>query len=96
MLFGLETVALTKRQEAELEVAELTMLRFSLGVARMDRLRNENIGGTAQVRRFENKVREARLRWFGHVKRRDSKYIGRKMLKMELSGKWQRGDSWMW
>ena len=36
MLYGLETVALTKRQEAEMEVAELKMLRFSLGVTRMD------------------------------------------------------------
>ena len=32
MLYGLETVALTKRQEAEMEVAELKMLQFSLGV----------------------------------------------------------------
>ncbi|KAK2919151.1 hypothetical protein Q8A73_003522 [Channa argus] len=47
MLFGLETVALKKRQEAELEVAELKMLRFSLGVTRMDRIRNEYIRGTA-------------------------------------------------
>ena len=30
MLYRLETVALTKRQEAEMEVAELKMLRFSL------------------------------------------------------------------
>ena len=29
MLYGLETVALTKRQEADMEVAELKMLRFS-------------------------------------------------------------------
>ena len=41
MLYGLETVALTKRQEAEMEVAELKMLRFSLGVTRMDNIRNE-------------------------------------------------------
>ncbi|KAK3572065.1 hypothetical protein QTP86_022295 [Hemibagrus guttatus] len=32
MLYGLETVSLRKRQESELEVAELKMLRFSLGV----------------------------------------------------------------
>ena len=51
-LYGLETVALTKRQEAEMEVAELTMLRFSLGVTRMDKIKNEYIRltrGTAQV-----------------------------------------------
>lgn len=33
MMYGFNTVALTKRQEAE--VAELKMLRFSLGVTRM-------------------------------------------------------------
>lgn len=32
--YGLETVALTKRQEAELEVAELKTLQFSLGVTK--------------------------------------------------------------
>uniref|UniRef100_A0A3B3BTI6 ribonuclease H n=1 Tax=Oryzias melastigma TaxID=30732 RepID=A0A3B3BTI6_ORYME len=91
MLFGLETVGLKKRQEAELEVAEMKMLRFSLGVTRMDRIRNEYIRGTAHVRGFGDKVREARLRWFGHVQRRDSEYIGRRMLSLELPGKRSRG-----
>ena len=91
MLYGLETVALTKRQEAEMEVAELKMLRFSLGVTRMDKIRNEYIRGTAQVGRFGEKTREARLRWYGHVLRKDDWYIGRRMLKMELPGKRKRG-----
>ncbi|KAK3534165.1 hypothetical protein QTP86_002315 [Hemibagrus guttatus] len=47
------------------------MLRFSLGVTRLDRIRNEYIRGTAHVGRLGDKVREARLRWFGHVQRRD-------------------------
>ncbi|KAK3558413.1 hypothetical protein QTP86_018017, partial [Hemibagrus guttatus] len=72
MLYGLETVSLKKRQESELEVAELKMLRFSLGVTRLDRIRNEYIRGTAHVGHLGNKVREARLRWFGHVQRRES------------------------
>ncbi|KAK3558175.1 hypothetical protein QTP86_011873 [Hemibagrus guttatus] len=67
MLYGLETVSLRKRQESELEVAELKMLRFSLGVTRLDKIRNEYIRGTAHVGRLGDKVREARLRWFGHV-----------------------------
>ncbi|KAK3538361.1 hypothetical protein QTP86_000555 [Hemibagrus guttatus] len=71
MLYGLETVSLRKRQESELEVAELKMLRFSLGVTRLDRIRNEYIRGTAHVGRLGDKVREARLRWFGHVQRRN-------------------------
>ena len=57
MLYGLETVALTKRQEAEMEVAEWKMLRFPLGVTRMDKIRNEYIRGTAQVGKFGEKTR---------------------------------------
>ncbi|KAK3527818.1 hypothetical protein QTP86_006884 [Hemibagrus guttatus] len=91
MLYGLETVSLRKRQESELEVAELKMLRFSLGVTRLDRIRNEYIRGTAHVGRLGDKVREARLRWFGHVQRREIEYIGRRMLDMELPGRRQRG-----
>ncbi|KAK3508704.1 hypothetical protein QTP70_004253 [Hemibagrus guttatus] len=91
MLYGLETVSLRKRQESELEVAELKMLRFSLGVTRLNRIRNEYIRGTAHVGRLGDKVREARLRWFGHVQRRESEYIGRRMLDMELPGMRQRG-----
>ncbi|KAK3508146.1 hypothetical protein QTP70_015345 [Hemibagrus guttatus] len=91
MLYGLETVSLRKRQESELEVAELKMLRFSLGVTRLDRIRNEYIRGTAHVGRLGDKVREARLRWFGHVQRRESEYIGRRMLDMKLPGRRQRG-----
>ncbi|KAK3538399.1 hypothetical protein QTP86_001745 [Hemibagrus guttatus] len=70
-----ETVSLRKRQESELEVAELKMLRFSLGVTRLDRIRNEYIRGTAHVGRLGDKVREARLRWFGHVQRREKKAL---------------------
>ena len=68
-----------------MEVAELKMLRFSLGVTRMDKIRNEYIKGTAQVGRFGEKTREAR--WYGHVRRKDDGYIGRRMLRMELPGK---------
>ncbi|KAK3555667.1 hypothetical protein QTP86_025750, partial [Hemibagrus guttatus] len=96
MLYGLETVLLRKRQESELEVAELKMLRFSLGVTRLDRIRNEYIRGTAHVGRLGDKVREARLRWFGHVQRRDSEYIGRRMLDMGLPGRRQRGRPKRW
>lgn len=60
MMYSLETVVLTERQEAGLEVAaSLKMLRFVwLGVTRTDMTRNECIGETAQVELFEDKVRE--------------------------------------
>lgn len=52
MLFGLKTVALRSRQEAELEVADMKIMRFSLGATRIDRIRNKYIRGTAHVRGF--------------------------------------------
>ena len=87
MVYGLETVALTKRQEAEMEVAELKMLRFSLGVTRMEKIRNEYIRGTAQVGRFGEKTRETRLVVWTCTGEGD-RYIGRRMpKKMELPGR---------
>ncbi|KAK3571518.1 hypothetical protein QTP86_012862 [Hemibagrus guttatus] len=83
MLYGLETVSLRKRQESELEVAELKMLRFSLGVTRLDRISNEYIRGTAHVGRLGDKVREAKLRWFGHVQRRERSRATKLGLKIE-------------
>ena len=50
----------------------------------MDKIRNEYIRWTAQVERFGEKTRAAILRWFGHVRRKDDGYIGRRMLRMEL------------
>ena len=41
--------------------------------------------------RFGEKTREARLRLYGHVVRKDYGYIGRRMLRMELPGKRKRG-----
>ncbi|KAI5612090.1 cadherin-like protein 26 isoform X1 [Silurus asotus] len=86
-----ETVALSKRQEVELEVAELKMLRCSLGVTTMDRIRNVFVRGTEHVGRFGDNVIEVRLRWFGHVQRRDMGYISRRMLRMETPGRRKRG-----
>ena len=67
------------------------MLRFVLGVTRMDKIRNEFIRGTVHVRRFGEKTREARLVRYGDLRRKDDGYIGRRMLRMELPGKRKRG-----
>ena len=64
MVYGLETVAVTKKQVKEMEVAEMKMLRFAMGLTRKNKIRNEYIMGTVKVERLEMKMRESRLRWY--------------------------------
>ena len=84
MVYGLETVAVTKKQVKEMEVAEMKMLRFAIGVTRKDKIRNEYIRSTVKVQRLGMKMREGRVRWYGHVMRKDQEYVGRRMMEMEL------------
>ena len=51
-------------------VAEMRMIRWMCGFTRLDRIRNEVMRSLAEVAPIEEKLRETRLRWFGHVKRR--------------------------
>ena len=48
----------------------MRMIRWICGHTRLDRIRNEVIRGKIGVASIEDKMREARLRWFGHIKRR--------------------------
>ena len=91
MVYKLETVAVTKKQVEEMEVAEMKMLMFAMGLPRKDKIRNEYIRGTVQVKRLGMKMREGMLRWYGHVMRRDQEDVGRKMMETELPGKRKRG-----
>ena len=91
MVYGLETVAVTKKQVKKMKVAELKMLRFAMGVTRKDKIKNEYIRDTVKVKRLGIKMREGRLRWYGHVMRRDQEYVERKVMEMELPGKRKRG-----
>ena len=93
MVYELKTVAVTKKQVEEMAVAEMKMLRFAMGVTRKDKIRNEYIRGTVKVERLGMKMRKGRLRWYGYVIRRDQKYVGRKMMEMDLPEKRKRGRS---
>ena len=90
-VYGLETLAVTKKQVKEMEVAEMKMLRFATGVTRKDRIRNEYIMSTVQVERLGMKKREGRVRWYGHVMTRDQEYVRTRMMEMKVLGKWKRG-----
>ena len=91
MMYGLETEAATKKQVEEMEVAEMKMLRFAVGVTRKTKIRNEYIRGTVKAERLGMKLREDLMRWYGHVTIRDQQYLGRRVMEMKLPRKTKRG-----
>ena len=91
MVYGLETVEVTKKQVEEIKVAEIKMLRFAMGVTKKDKIRNEYIRGTVKVERLGMKMSEGQLKWYGHVMRREQEYVRRRVMKIELPGKRKRG-----
>ena len=99
MMYGAETWAVKKAQEKKLDVAEMRMLRWMSGVTKLDRIRNERIRGTTKVGEISKKVQESRLKWYGHVLRREEEYVGKRVMAMEVPGKEgeedQSGGGWI-
>jgi len=67
----------TRREEGLLERTEMKTLRWIglLGVSLKDKKRNEVIRKTLEVACITDKMREARLRWYGHVVRREDEHF---------------------
>ena len=57
-----------KRQWKKLKGSEMKMLRFTLGITRLDRVRNEEVRKKLNTGEVSTKLREARLRWAGHAR----------------------------
>ena len=98
MPYGMKTVAVTERQVAKMKFAELKMVRWALGVTRKDKIRNEYVRRTAKIAKLRDKLRNARLRLYGHVKRREEDYVGKRMMEVAVAGRRKRGRArrrWM-
>ena len=91
MLYGAETWATTRGQEARLEVNEMRMQIWMCGVIRRDTIRNEHIRGTTRVVQECKKITEKRLKWYGHVRRMKEEHIVRRMSHVDIPGKRRRG-----
>ena len=90
LLYGAETWATTRGQEARLDVNEMRMLRWMCGVTRGDKIRNEHIRGTTRVVQASKKYRK-RLKWYDHVRTMKGEHIVRRMLDVDIPGKRRRG-----
>ena len=84
-------MAVTERQMGKMEVAELKMVRWALGVTRKDKIRNKYMRGTVKIAKLGDKLWNSRLCWYGHIKRREEDYVGKRMMEMAVPGKRKRG-----
>ncbi|KAF3647209.1 putative pre-mRNA-processing factor 6-like, partial [Capsicum annuum] len=86
LLYGAKCWPVKNSHIQKMKVAEMRMLRWMCGLTRGDRVRNETIREKVGVTSVECKMREARLRWFGHVKRRGMDAPVRSCERLALDG----------
>ena len=79
MIYGMECVSVTKRQQEKMQVAEMKMLRWSVGLTLKDRMRTEQVRARVAEGELTEKFREIRLRWLGHRVRREESYVGKRV-----------------
>ena len=91
MKYGSEGWAVKKKYESKLKSAEMRMLRWARGKTRLDHIRNEDIRKEAHVKPVETFLENKRLKWFWHCLRRETNHICAKSLRLEVSGRRNRG-----
>ena len=79
----------TKKEGKKSEVSERRMLLWMCGVTKLDKIRNERIRDNES--RANHEVHERRLKWHGHVMRRDDDYVGRRAMDMKVQRRRKRG-----
>ncbi|XP_064110342.1 uncharacterized protein LOC135218125 [Macrobrachium nipponense] len=91
MLYGTETASMRKTEEKKMDVAEMRMLRWMLGVTMEDRIRNEYVRGSAKLVEISKKIQEGSPRWYGHLLRREEHHVGILTMEMEVWGRRKKG-----
>ncbi|VDO69703.1 unnamed protein product, partial [Heligmosomoides polygyrus] len=68
--YGAECWPVTKEIESRRSVTETKILRWTAGVTRLDRVRNDAIRQRFGVAPIAEKLRESRLRWYDAIRQR--------------------------
>ena len=91
MIYGSECWAVKKNDIQKLHTTEMRMLRWARGKTKKDHIKNEDIWREANVEPMTTFLRKKRLRWYGHVLRKEGEDTTKKMLNMQVQGKRIRG-----
>ena len=94
LLYGAECWTVRKKEEQILEKTEKMMLRRIKGVTLKDKVKSVDIRKELGVTSIQEKAREMRLRWYGHMQRMEENNEVRAVVDMRVPGKRPRGR-WM-
>ena len=86
MLHGSETWPIRKENVVALQRAEMRMVRWMCGVKRKDRLPSKELRERLGVDDIALVLQQNRLRWYGHVLRKDDDDWVKKCMEHEVEG----------
>ncbi|KAI5715485.1 hypothetical protein M8J77_016861 [Diaphorina citri] len=91
LTYGCETWTIRKKDNTRMQAAEMKFLRSMVGKTRRDRIRNIDIRKMVDIESLEEKMRERRLKWYGHVMRMNDERLPKKVYDMEMEGTRPKG-----
>ena len=74
-----------------MESTEMRMLRWIGGISLHEHRTNDDIRRFMKVKKITDRAREARLRWYGHVMRREQDNILKRVWLAPVEGRRSRG-----
>uniref|UniRef100_A0A914WA90 Reverse transcriptase domain-containing protein n=1 Tax=Plectus sambesii TaxID=2011161 RepID=A0A914WA90_9BILA len=90
-LYGTECWPATKVAERRLHAMEMRMARWSLGISLLDHIGNDLIRRRMGIAPIDEKMRERRLQWYGHVLRAAPDTVASIAYHLEFDGQRPRG-----
>ena len=91
MLYAAETWPVRKVETLKLDRTEMRMLRWMNGSNRKDHITNESLRKTFGLEPVAQVLRRNRLRWLGHIVRRNEESVIRKCQQVRIDGDRPRG-----
>ena len=91
MLYGSETWAVKVEQVQRMERTEMQMVRWMCGTKLRDRITNAELRSRLGIESVSDALKRRRLRWWGHIERREESNWLKKCQNLEVSGKRPQG-----
>jgi Reverse transcriptase (RNA-dependent DNA polymerase)/Endonuclease-reverse transcriptase len=91
LTYGCEAWVLTKNEKSKLQAAEMKYLRRSIGVTKMDKVRNEVIRSELKTESIQQFIEKRQLGWLGHLHRMNNEVPAKRVWEAKTMKKRRRG-----